>query len=261
MGHTRIGRLHRSKKWKDVVKAFCLNADFAQIASMVLDAADKDFTRERLSQDASYLKAVELLVEMGVGAQNNNFVEHMREVGIELSEHPSVQELNYKLGQAIDDAGWRQDSLKTELGEFAKYALLSTVSQVAKDVVAQDIPGLIQRPPAEIFRSFGKQVNIVAMNQNFMAKVMSGAMNAYLANIIPNLTGSTPRVMSTHALAASYKALEEHCRETAVVVLQYSKDWMGKHGHVLKDISGDKIRNNAIFMVDKMMRALKYGKN
>ncbi|NLG13374.1 MAG: hypothetical protein GX561_04115 [Lentisphaerae bacterium] len=59
MGHTRIGRLHRSKKWKDVVKAFCLNADFAQIASMVLDAADKDFTRERLFQDASYLKAVE----------------------------------------------------------------------------------------------------------------------------------------------------------------------------------------------------------
>lgn len=260
MGHTRIGILHRSRKWKDVVKSFCHNADFAQIASMVLDAARKDFTRERLSQDASYQKAVELLVEMGIGAQNKNFVEHMREIGIELSERPSVQELNYKLGKAIDDAGWSLNSLKTDLGEYAKYALLSTVSQVAKDVVAQDIPGLIQRPPSEIFRSFGKQVNVAAMNQNFIAKVMSGALNAYLAHIIPNLTGSTPRVMSTHALDASYKALEEHCKETAVVHFQYSKNWLGKHGHVLKDISGDKIRNHAIFMVDKMMRALKYGK-
>lgn len=53
MGHMRIGRLHRSEKWKDVVTAFCLNADFAQIASMVLDTAGKDFTRERLAQGAS----------------------------------------------------------------------------------------------------------------------------------------------------------------------------------------------------------------
>ncbi len=86
---------------------------------MVLDTATDGFTRERLSQDTSYIKAVELLVEMGIGAQNNNFIEHLREVGIPLSYNPSVHELNAKLGKAVDDVAWSQNSLKTDLGEYA----------------------------------------------------------------------------------------------------------------------------------------------
>ena len=261
MGHTRIGRLNRSKKWKDVVKAFYDNDDYAQIASKVLDAASGGLNRERLSRDASYLKAVELLVEMGIGAQDKNFVDHMRSVGIPLSDNPSVQELNYKLGQAIDDAGWNQNSLKTDLGEYAKYALQATVSQVTKEYIAQDIPGLIQRPDKEVFNSFGKTVNLARMNQLFISKVTSGLLNDYISLIAPNLTGTTERVMSIHALDATYKALEQHCEETARVHLEYSKDWLGRHKYLLKDISGEKIKNHAIFMVDKMLRALKYGKD
>jgi len=78
----------------------------------------------------------------------------LREVGIPLSNNPSVQELNAKLGKAVDDDAWSQNSLKTDLGDYAKHALLSTVSEVANDLVAQGIPGLIQRPSAEIFHGF-----------------------------------------------------------------------------------------------------------
>lgn len=68
MGHTRIGRLNRSQKWKDVVSAFCAGAGTEQISKQVLDAVEQAFNVEALSQDAGYQKAVELLVQMGIAA-------------------------------------------------------------------------------------------------------------------------------------------------------------------------------------------------
>ena len=75
MGHTRIGRLNRSQKWKDVVASFCLGAGTEQVSKMVLDAASEGFNYENVTQDAAYQKSVELLVQMGIAAQSGDFLD------------------------------------------------------------------------------------------------------------------------------------------------------------------------------------------
>lgn len=261
MGHTRIGRLNRSQKWKDVVAAFGLGAESEQISRQVLDAVEQAFNAETLSQDAGYQKAVELLVQMGIAAQSGDFISHMRNCGIELPDHPTVQDLNAGLMRAMDDALWETSSAGSMLGEYAKNALCQTVSLCVRNERSQELPGLIFRPDLDLFNSFGKRANFAGLNQNFIAKTFSNSLKAYVSQILPNLTGTNPHLLSTHEVSAAYDAMDAHCRETAVVHRVYSTEWLGKHQYQLKDMDKQNIMKHANFMVKKMIRALKYGKD
>jgi hypothetical protein len=261
MGHTRIGRLNRSRQWRDVVGAFCAGADFDQISKQVLDAAGQGLNVERLSKDSAYQKAVELLVQMGVGAQTGNFVEHMRDCGIQLSDRPSAQELIAKLGDAVDDAAWAGDAIKTDLGDHAKQALANAITACMKAERAGELPGMPQRYDADIFNSFGTRANFAELNRVFISRTMAHSLNNYLAKILPNIVGRTERVMSVQELNASYKALQDHCYETGLVHKDYANEWLGKHSYQLKDMGPKEIKKHANFLVMKMMRALKYGRD
>ncbi|MFA6673503.1 MAG: hypothetical protein WCS24_12730 [Methanoculleus sp.] len=259
MGHTRIGRLYRSQVWKEVVALFCIGADYEQIAKVVLDAASAGFNEIRLSQDAGYQKAVDLLVQMGIAAQSGDFIGHMGKCGISLSVTSSTQELMAKLAEAVDDAAWANGSVKTDPGEYAKLALVNAVSYCANKELSQNIPGLTNDPDITIWKSFGSKINFADLNQHFIATVTARGLNAYMAQILPNLTGNVQRVSSIHELNTSYKALAKHCLETASVHRVYSTEWLGKHEYKLKDINARTIQRHANFMVKKMIRALRYG--
>lgn len=261
MGHTRIGRLNRSQKWKDVVAALCLGAGTEQLSRLTIDAAAKGFNYAVISKDAGYQKAVELLVHLGIAGQSGDFIGYMRKCGIELSNSPSVQELNAKIVKAISDFAWDSPNGKSNIAEFAQNALCNAVSQCAENERAQDLPGLIERPDISVFNNFGNRVNLAELNQSFIAQVTARSLNSYLAQIIPNLIGVTPKTPSTYEVDAAYKSLEQYCYETARVHRVYATEWLGKHQYKLKDMNTATIHKHANFMLKKMLRALKYGKD
>lgn len=88
MGHTRIGKLHPTKNWKDLIACFQVGAKYPQFAHQVLEAVSDGLDERKLIEDAGYQKSVELLVEMAIGAQRKDFIGHMREIGIGLSDNP-----------------------------------------------------------------------------------------------------------------------------------------------------------------------------
>ncbi len=258
MGHTRIGRLRRSMKWKEVVLSFCAGASFDKLAGDILQAAKDNLNKENLTQDAAYQKSVYLLVQMGIGAQSKNFIEHMHSIGIDLSPHPSVQELIGKVSEAIDDAAWRQPGAKSDLGEFAKLGLVNAITLVAhkaKDVNPQ-LPGMPPLPDLSIFNSFGKRHNLAELNRIFISRTMAHALNYYMAKFIPNMTGHAHRILSIQELNASYEALQRHCYETTLVHKEYVTEWLARHQYKMKDMNDSAIVCHANYMVKKMMDAL-----
>lgn len=241
MGHTRIGRLNRTQKWKDVVACFCLGAGTEQVSKMALDAATQGFNYERIMRNAAYHKAVELLVQMGVAAQSGDFIGHLQKCGIQLSSNPTVQELASVLSEAVDEASWKSHSEKDEISEHAKKALCSAVFSCYKKECSDDLPG-IKRVDISIFNKFGDRANFAELNQSFVSKVVSGALNSYISQIIPNLLGVEQRVSSTHELLNAYKAMDQYCYETAIVHRVYANDWLRKHNFQLADMNPTTIK-------------------
>ena len=260
MGHTRIGRLNRTQKWKDVVACFCLGAGTEQISKMTLDAAAYGFNYERIMGNAAYHKAVELLVQLGVAAQSGDFIGHMQKCGIQLSSSPTVQELASLLSESVDEAAWRNHAEKDEISEHAKKALCSAVFSCYRIERSDDLPG-IKRRDLSVFNNFGEKANFAELNQVFVSKVVSGALNSYISQIIPNLLGVEQRVSSTHELLNAYRAMDQYCYETAIVHKVYANDWLRKHNYQLTDINPATIKRHANFLIQKMLRALKYGKD
>lgn len=258
MGHTRIGRLRRSLKWKEVVLSFCAGANFDKLAGDILQAAKDNLNEQSLTQDASYQKAVYLLVQMGIGAQSKDFIGHMHAIGIDLTPNPSVQELIGKVSEAVDDAAWQQPGTKCDLGEFAKLGLVNAITHVAhleKDVNPQ-LPGMPPLPGLAIFNTFGKRHNLAELNRIFISRTMAHALNYYMAKFIPNLTGHTDRILSIQELNASYEALQNHCYETTLVHKEYVTEWLAKHQYKMKDMNEHSIVRHANYMVKKMLTAL-----
>lgn len=110
MGHTRIGKLHPTKNWKDLIACLQVGAKYPQFAHQVLEAVSDGLNERKLIEDAGYQKSVELLVEMAIGAQRKDFIGHMREMDIGLSDNPPPQELIAKVADAIEEASWSRTS-------------------------------------------------------------------------------------------------------------------------------------------------------
>lgn len=102
-------KLHPTKNWKDLIACFQVGAKYPQFAHQVLEAVSDGLNERKLIEDAGYQKCVELLVEMAIGAQRKDFIGHMREMGIGLSDNPPPQELIAKVADAIEEAGMVED--------------------------------------------------------------------------------------------------------------------------------------------------------
>ena len=192
-----------------------------------------------------------------VAAQSGDSAGHMEMWNFTLCN--VIPRTDGQLAEAVDDAAWANGSVKTDPGEYAKLALVNAVSYCANKELSQNIPGLTNDPDITIWKSFGSKINFADLNQHFIATVTARGLNAYMAQILPNLTGNVQRVSSIHELNTSYKALAKHCLETASVHRVYSTEWLGKHEYKLKDINARTIQRHANFMVKKMIRALRYG--
>lgn len=261
MGHTRIGRLNRTRQWREVAALYCAGADPTQVAEAVLNAAEGGFHENRLSEDFGYQKAIWLLVQMGIAAQSGNFHEHMEKCGIHLSPNASVQELNAKLAQAVIRSNWEQ-GVKSDIAEFAKSALQNAVlSAVDMERGQIELPGMPTRQDISIFNNFGSRENFAELNRRFASEFMARGIESYLAKIAPNLLGKNEKVMSTHEMDAAYEAIRLHCYETGVVEKDYSDQWLGLHKYKLKDMSDKLIKKHGTFLVKKMFKALRYGKD
>lgn len=90
----------------------------------MLEAVSDGLNERKLIEDAGYQKSVELLVEMAIGAQRKDFIGHMREMGIALSDNPSPQELIAKVADAIEEAGmgWRPRSSRRSMARPCSYS-------------------------------------------------------------------------------------------------------------------------------------------
>ena len=259
MGHTRIGRLNRSMAWKEVIGLFCAGADFDQIAQATLKAASEGFNEKRLSEDAGYQKAVWLLVQMGIAGQSGDFIKHMCNCGIELSNNPSKQELNARLAAAVEDAAW-DGGMKSDLAEFARQALSNAVTSAVEKNKEGELPNMPHKEDIDVFRKFGSKADFAHINQVFASEIMSRGLLSYLTQLLPNMVGRENRVLSTHELNHAYNSIEQHCYETGIVQKDYANEWMGKHQYKLNDMSDARIVKHGNFLVKKMIKALKYGK-
>jgi len=84
MGHTRLGRLARTRRWLQVIGLLQAGATAAQVARATMIAAEQGFTAA--ANDPGLQQAFWLLTQLPLAARSAQFVERLREAGLQVSD-------------------------------------------------------------------------------------------------------------------------------------------------------------------------------
>ncbi len=225
MGHNRLGRLPRTKAWREVVALIANGADAAQVADATLKAAEKAF--QFLKNDKGFKEAVWLLTQLGITGKADTPFESLRAIGVDVSDTPSLPEFTAAVSEALDQR-LRQARAPSDFAEMAQRAIGSTLNEYLRGRLDQ-----LWQPSSDDIKAalstMGRQKAFGEVGRDFFYRLTHNVMDVLLSKTLSTQLGEGQRFATTNQKAAFDQAMDKHCREASVIVERFAGEWFSKH--------------------------------
>ncbi|MFL6354281.1 MAG: hypothetical protein ACJ74Z_20850 [Bryobacteraceae bacterium] len=218
MGHIRLGRLPKSRKWQEVVGLLGMGAATSEVAAATLRASKGGL--ERASRDPALIQSFWLLTQLPLCARKPDFVRELSKIGVSVSAEPSITELIGGLSDAVDTHIYRTRG-RTDLGEMAQMSAAGSLA----NVLASRTASLFGSTPEDVHRELsrlGTPANFSLLARDFFARLTERYLMYFLSRESSNQLGSV------HANRQFREALSLHCRQASKIVERFAGDWFSK---------------------------------
>jgi hypothetical protein len=227
MGHQRLGSLPGSRKWRQVVELISGGADVGEVASAASAAAELSLMAA--AGDPAVRDSFFLLTQIPLAARKERFVPALRELGLNLSDRPSLVEIVSALADAVDRRA-RSKAGRTDLGEIAQLAAAESLNAIA----GRELPRLFGTPPESVRHALGglgtvKQFAVLA--RDFFARLTRRHLDYYLSRELSKHVGINSRFQTIREHKQFEEALDLHCRETSRIIKEFSGEWFSKQNY------------------------------
>jgi len=218
MGHTRLGRLPRTRKWQEVVGLIGAGAATAEIAAATLGASERGL--QNAAHDPALVHSFWLLTQLPLCAREPDFIEALGSVGVAVAEEPTLMELVGGLSDAVDDHVYRKGG-RTDLGEMAQMGAAEALTAVLGEKTAS----LFGTKPEDVRRELARlstPANFSVLARTFFARLTERYLTYFLSRELSN---------TLQTVAANQKfreGLALHCRQASGIVEQFAKEWFSK---------------------------------
>lgn len=259
MGHVRLGKLPRSKKWREVVGLIAAGADVSQVAGATLKAAEEAFDYVNVNEDEGFNQAAWIMVQLGMAAKADDPLEHLKEHGIDLTGQTSVVGIQTAISNAMDDH-LEHHGGQGDLSDLAQRALIDAVSARIRPHFEGRLFAVTPEDVRGVLSEFRKQGEFSQLSKQFFASLLNRCMDYFLSQTLSSQIGEGQRFPSTNEKSQFDKELTTHCQEASKIVEEYSGDWFSKHRYEeAGDISRESVKGFASFGMKKMTDELKAG--
>lgn len=259
MGHTRLGSIPKSRKWKDVVSAVGASPDgvapdlpdVREVASRTLEAAERGLSAAL--DDDGFHYCVFLLTQAALASRQEDWLERIRDLGIEITDSPSPFDFAVGFQQAIDSYVTRHQ-VPSDISETAQRAAGEVLVQVLTPVSSAlfgDDAEILQRA---IRQQISTKTGFARLAQAFFGRFIARFLNFYLSRVSATELGRG----SLHQVGDISKfndLLERHCHETAQIVADFAGEWYSKTEY-LTGIDLDNTKRFAAVCVQKLQAEL-----
>jgi hypothetical protein len=218
MGHTRLGRLPRTRKWQDVIRLVGAGAHTADIAAATLDASQRGL--ETAARDPALVHSFWPLTQFPLCARQGDFVEQLAKIGVSVTDEPTLMELVGGLSDAVDDHVCRKGG-RTDLGEMAQMGAAETLTAV----LSQGTRSLFGETAEDVQRELarlGTPANFSVLARSFFARLTERYLTYFLSRELSNTLESVP------ANRQFREALALHCKQASKIVEQFAAEWFSK---------------------------------
>lgn len=259
MGHTRLGKLPRTRKWREVIDLIAAGADAAQVAEATLKVAELAFSYKYVSRDDGFQEAAWLVTQLGLCAKTADPLQYLRDQGLDIPAHATVPGLMAALSESMDRAIDRGGE-RSDLGELAHRALVDAVGTTLRPKIDGQLFGMSPEVFNGALGELRQPREFAQLSRNFFSRLTRECMDYYLSQTLNTQVGEGLRFASTNEKAQFDEALAVHCREASRIVEQYSADWFSKHRYEENgDISRESVQGFASWAMKKMTAELKAG--
>ena len=218
MGHIRLGRLPRTRKWKGVVDLLAAGAETAQIAAATLDASKRGL--KDAARDPALVHSFWLLSQIPLSARNEQFLGSLNKVGVLVTAYPTLMELVGGFSDAVDDHVYRTGG-RSDLGEMAQMAAAESLTRV----LGERTVSLFESTPEDVRRelaSLATPANFSHLARDFFARLTERYLTYFLSRELSN------QRQSVDANREFRNALSLHCRQASKIVEKFAADWFSK---------------------------------
>jgi hypothetical protein len=227
MGHQRLGSIPASRKWRQVVELISGGADVGEVASATSAAAELSLLAA--AGDPAVRDTFFLLTQIPLAARTERFVPALRELGLKLSDRPSLVEIVSALADAVDRRA-RSEAGRTDLGEMAQLAAAESLNAIA----GRELPRLFGTPPETVRHALGglatvKQFAVLA--RDFFARLTRRHLDYYLSRELSKHVGINSRFQTIREHKQFEEALDLHCRQTSRIIKEFSGQWFSKQNY------------------------------
>lgn len=224
MGHLRLGPLPRTRKWRQVVELLEGDAGTPQVAAATLMAAQAGFAQA--GHDPGVIHTVWLLTQLPLAARQIDFLGRLRQLGLAVSDQPSVLEV-VSAFQTVIDNRVRELRRRSDVNEMAQLAAGESLTKLITPFAGSLFePGV--ENVQEAFRRYSTEVHFGELARDFFSGLTTRYLSYFLSKELSNQVGSQGRFVNIDQHTGFNEALALHCRQASLIVQDYASAWFSK---------------------------------
>ena len=256
MGHIRLGRLPKSRVWREVVELLDQQPeDIPGIAAAVLDASAEALERTSTIQSAS--RAFLILLQLAQASERGDLVGELHRAGVEVTADSSL------LGTLADIGGRVRERapfgrLNDNYSDFASLAL----RRALLETVGAQGPGLFGSTVDQLqagFRRFSGGEAFGRLTRLFFGDFMARSLHSAVDRELSKHVGGEGSFGDVGESRVFSDALDRYARETAAIVQRFATEWYAKnhwqkherldarHSRAFAEVALKKLRSDLAF--------------
>lgn len=255
MGHTRLGRLPRTRQWGQVVGLIAGGAGTGQIANATIRAAERGLNLA--SEDMALVDAVWLLTQLPLAAKQEDFAAALRDVGLNVSKPPGLMELVGAVSDSID-ARLPNNRGRTDLGEMAQMAASETIAKF----IGEKAGSLYGVEPADVQRALASSSTVKQFGElarHFFSRLTNRCLDYFVSRAVSHHLGEGERFPTLAAQSQFTAALQLHSQQASKIIEEFSGEWFSKTNWEKKGIAREDAARFAHVAMTKLVAELKAG--
>jgi hypothetical protein len=246
MGHTRLGRIPKTKTWiavvRDVgappeahgqVEAF----DIREVAGRTLVAAQGGLRAATKDEGLKYTFFI--LSQIALASRTKNWAKSLKDLGINVSAATSLEDLSAEM-QACVDRQLRNQGCVTDVSEIAQKAAGEAMLSLTRERLST-LFGLSSEEVRLAVRNLSTKKGFGDLGQKFFGTFMTRFLNFYLSRVTAAYVGKS-RISQVDDISSFNKALRVHCEQSARILRDFCAQWYSKTVHLgginLDNLSG-----------------------
>jgi len=233
MGHTRLGAITKTRKWREVVEQVAgasmsgpvtVAADMAAIAARTLDAAQTGLDKAVTDPGVRY--TFYLLTQVALASRTAEWEAALGRHGIRISEEASLFDLTVEVQAAIDRYIERSAFGATDLSEIAQQSAGGAILSLAGKGTARLFGGG-SADAKDAMRPLSTKKGFGELGQQFFGRFVGRFLDFYLSRVTAAQLGSQ-RLRDLGDVAQFNEALRFHCNQSARIVRDFWGTWYSK---------------------------------